>query len=84
MAELLSATHDESRLAACPLSDVPGRVRAPVQERRTLAPGCSATLLGLVGRHTANYGTPLLQSCSEKIMVSNPANCTASSTGMDV
>jgi len=26
----MSSTHNESRLAACPLSGVPGRVRAPV------------------------------------------------------
>jgi len=27
----MSSTHNESRLAACPLSGVPGRVRAPCQ-----------------------------------------------------
>ena len=27
---IMSSTHNESRLAACPLSGVPGRVRAPV------------------------------------------------------
>jgi hypothetical protein len=28
--ESKSSTHNESRLAACPLSGIPGRVRAPV------------------------------------------------------
>ena len=28
--ESMSSTHNESRLAACPLSGIPGRVRAPV------------------------------------------------------
>lgn len=28
--EVISSTHNELRLAACPLSGVPGRVRAPV------------------------------------------------------
>ena len=45
----MSSTHNESRLAACPLSGVPGRVRAPCQ----LIPrpvGKCAHLLGRVGR----------------------------------
>src|ERR1035437_9297168 len=45
----MSSTHNESRLAACPLSGVPGRVRAPCQ----LIPrpvGKCAHLLGRVGQ----------------------------------
>ena len=45
----MSSTHNECRLAACPLSGVPGRVRAPCQLILTRVGRC-AHLLGRVGQ----------------------------------
>jgi hypothetical protein len=45
----MSSTHNESRLAACPLSGVPGRVRAPSQLILRRVGRCAA-LFGQAGR----------------------------------
>jgi hypothetical protein len=45
----MSSTHNESRLAACPLSGVPGRVRAPCQLILRRVGKCAA-LFGRAGR----------------------------------
>lgn len=43
----MSSTHNESRLAACPLSGVPGRFRAPCQLILRRVGKCVASFAGL-------------------------------------
>jgi hypothetical protein len=66
----MSSTHNEFRLAACPLSGVPGRVRAPCQLILSRVGKC-AGVFGRIGRFwfcRSQFSLVLFHSWQERAM----------------